>query len=271
MTDTDRSGAGAPVELAPAATLDADTLARLFTAGYAGYPLPVELDGPAFSRMAEIVDADLGLSRVAVVEDEPVGIALLARRDAEGWIGGMGVVSSHRRRGIGRAVLVAALDAGRGAGIERVSLEVLDRNDTARRLYGQLGFEVVRELEVWSVPTGSGEPREVDAAVAHEWLRAHRTEREPWQRDDRSLGRLSDATGLLVDGAAALVRVAGGRVGVLQLDGRPEALRNLLTGARTLGESLSVVNLPAAHPASVALEALGGAVTVRQHEMVLQF
>jgi ribosomal protein S18 acetylase RimI-like enzyme len=264
-----RSHAGSEVEHSPAAAFDADVLAAVFTAGYEGYWFPVELDGAAFSRMAELVDADLHLSRVATVAGAPVAMALLARREAEGWIGGMGVVPSRRRHGIGKAVLVATLDAARNAGIERVRLEVLEQNDPARRLYERLGFERSRDLEVWSVPTGPGEPHEVEAAEALAFLRAHRTESEPWQRDDASIAHLEDVRGLAVDGAAALVRVAGGRVIVLQLGGRPDALRELLAGARSLGESLVVVNLSAGHPASTALEELGGRVDARQHEMAL--
>jgi hypothetical protein len=75
----------------------------------------------------------------------------------------------------------------------------------------------------------------------------------------------------MVDDAAALVRIAGGLVGVLQLAGQPDALRELLTGARALGESLVVVNLPAGHPASAILEALGGSLDGRQHELELRF
>ena len=261
--------AGSELALSPAAAFDADALASLFTAGYEGYWFPVELDGTAFSRMAELVDGDLGLSRVATVDGAPVAIALLARRGAEGWIGGMGVVPSHRRHGVGRAVLVATLDAARDAGIERVRLEVLEQNDPARRLYERLGFEHVRDLEVWSVATGPGEPHEVDAAEALAFLRAHRTEPEPWQRDDGSIAHLGDVRGLTVEGAAALVRVAGGRVSVLQLGGRRDALRELLAGARSLGESLVVVNLPAGDPASAVLEELGGRIDARQHEMAL--
>ena len=50
----------------------------------------------------------------------------------------MGVVAPHRRKGIGEATLVAALDAARAAGIERVRLEVLEQNEPARRLYERL-------------------------------------------------------------------------------------------------------------------------------------
>lgn len=257
------------VELAPADTLDGAALAALFTAGYEGYWFPIALDAPAFALMAETMDVDLGLSRVAVEDGAPVGIVLVARREGESWIGGMGVVASHRRRGIGEATMVAALDAARTAGVERVTLEVLEQNEPARRLYERLGFERVRDLEVWSVPAGPGEPREVDTAAAHAWLRAHREEPEPWQRDDASIERLGETRGLMVEGAAALVRVSAGRVSVLQVGGRPDALRELLAGARSLGDSLSLVNLPAGHPASAVLVDLGGRVDARQQEMAL--
>ena len=259
------------VGLKPADALDGEALAALFTAGYEGYWFPITVDAPAFARMIGTTDVDLRLSRVAIDDGEPVAIALVARRDTEGWIGGMGVVAPHRRKGIGEATLVAALDAARAAGIERVRLEVLEQNEPARRLYERLGFERLRVLEVWSGPAGPGEPHEVAAAVAHAWLRAHRAETEPWQRDDASIERLGETRGLMVGGAAALVRLSAGRVGVLQLGGRADALRELLAGARSLAESLSVVNLPAGHPASAVLAELGGRVDARQHEMAVLF
>ena len=259
------------VGLKPADALDGEALAALFTAGYEGYWFPITVDAPAFARMIGTTDVDLRLSRVAIDDGEPVAIALVARRDTEGWIGGMGVVAPHRRKGIGEATLVAALDAARAAGIERVRLEVLEQNEPARRLYERLGFERIRDLEVWSAPGGPGEPHEVDAAEAHAWLRSHREEPEPWQRDDASIERLGETRGLMVEGAAALVRLSAGRVGVLQLGGRADALRELLAGARSLAESLSVVNLPAGHPASAVLAELGGRVDARQHEMAVLF
>ena len=106
----------------------------------------------------------------------------------------------------------------------------------------------------------------VDERDEHE----HRVEREPWQRDDSSLEKVPEARGLMVDGAAAVVRVAGGRVSIVQLAGEEEPLRELLEGARSLGDAVSVLNLPVGHPAGAALTALAGRADVRQHEMVLR-
>jgi hypothetical protein len=157
--------------------------------------------------------------------------------------------------------------------VQRVWLEVIVQNTRAVALYEQLGYGHVRDLEVWSLSDAvgaSGEVVEVDAAEAHARIREHRSEREPWQRDDQSLAKVGDARGLVVDGAAAVVRVAGARVQVVQIAGDEDALVTLLAGARSLGDTLGILNLPAGHAASAALTRLGATADIRQHEMVLR-
>ncbi|MET3802754.1 ribosomal protein S18 acetylase RimI-like enzyme [Clavibacter michiganensis] len=53
---------------------------------------------------------------------------------------GMAIVPSARGRGVGRALLVALVDAVRASGAPAVSLSVEDGNDRARALYESLGF-----------------------------------------------------------------------------------------------------------------------------------
>jgi RimJ/RimL family protein N-acetyltransferase len=55
---------------------------------------------------------------------------------------GMGLLPEHRGRGIGRRLLVAALEAARRCGLERVGLDVFAGNTRARRLYENCGFLV---------------------------------------------------------------------------------------------------------------------------------
>lgn len=55
---------------------------------------------------------------------------------------GMGVIASHRGRGIGRALLAAALQRAPGAGFRRVELEVYSGNEPALALYRGQGFQV---------------------------------------------------------------------------------------------------------------------------------
>jgi ribosomal protein S18 acetylase RimI-like enzyme len=259
------------VELVPAATFTSTELAALFTAGYEGYYVPLAVDEAAFSFMASAWDYDLEASRVAVGDDGPVGLCMLARRGEDGWIGGVGVTVAARRSGVGEGLMLAALDEARALGLARVWLEVLVQNEPAIRLYEKLGFGHVRELEVWSLDGAPGTALPARSEDAHAWIREHRSEREPWQRADGTLARLTGLEGLATEGGAAVARVSAGRVSLLQLAAEsPAAIEALLGAARGLGDSVSWLNLPAADPAAPILERLGGRVDARQHEMVLE-
>lgn len=258
------------MELVPAAALDRARLAALFTAGYERYLIPVDVDEAALGFMVDASSLDLDRSRVALVEGEPAGFALLGVRGDRGWIGGLGVVASARRAGLGLALMEAVLAEARAAGLGEVSLEVLEGNVPALRLYERLGFVPVRMLEVWSwageAPASAAETAGVEEA--HAWIRAHRTAREPWQRDDPSLERMTPTESLVVAGGAALLRAGNGRVSVLQLAARDEeAAAELLAAARSRG-TVHFVNVPEGDPASAALRALGGTLDLRQHELV---
>jgi GNAT superfamily N-acetyltransferase len=260
------------MELVPAPALDAGRLATLFTAGYEGYPVPVRVDEATLDFMVDASSLDLDRSRVAFLDGEPVGLAVLGVRGERGWIGGLGVVSRARRGGVGRALMVAVLNEAWTAGLQEVSLEVLEGNDAAIALYEELGFAETRMLEVWSwageAPSSPAVPAEIEDA--HAWIRAHRSAPEPWQRGDESLGRMAPTGALRTEGGAALVRAGSGRASLLQLAAKSvDAAADLLAAARALGE-VHFLNVPEGDPASSALRALGGTIDLRQHELVLR-
>jgi ribosomal protein S18 acetylase RimI-like enzyme len=245
--------------IVPADTFDFSELAALFSAGYEGYYVPVHVDAATLEFMVGAWDIDLSRSCVALSGDEPVGMVMLGVRGGHGWIGGLGVAPAARRRGVGRALMEAVLARAPAD----VSLEVIEQNEPAIRLYDELGFARQRILEVWSlaaetpaVEARTAEPRPLGQAGL------------PWQRDDRSLPLEYER--LEVDGGAMLVRVNGPRVGVLQLDARDEeAAVQLLAAARGRGESVHYVNVPEHDPASAALRRLGGTLDLRQFELAL--
>lgn len=66
-----------------------------------------------------------------------------AAESATGWIAQVGVAPPRRRRGLGRALVLAALRGFQEAGLGEAALEVNFDNDAARRLYEGMGFRAV--------------------------------------------------------------------------------------------------------------------------------
>jgi GNAT superfamily N-acetyltransferase len=230
----------------PASTLSYAELAGLFTAAYAGYYVPMHLDEQTMRFIVDAWDIDLDRSLVAPGE----GIVNLGVRGDRGWIGGLGVVPSARRTGLGRALMEAVLEAAPPT----VTLEVLEQNEPAIALYEQLGFERVRMLEIWS----AAETPHVEARSAEP--RPLGQQNLPWQRDDPSLP--PEYERIEVDGGAMLYKGTN----VLQLDARDEEAAVALLSR---GTEMSFVNVPEGDVANDAFARLGGQRTLRQLELTL--
>jgi ribosomal protein S18 acetylase RimI-like enzyme len=253
------------VELRPGSTLELGALADLFNSAYEGYVVSFRLDEPTLRFMVEAYDIDLDASRVAVRDGKPVGLANLAIRGDDGWIGGVGVVAAARRSGIGETLMRAVQDEGLKRGLRRVWLEVIEANEQALHLYEKLGYTVTRELEVWSLadeqPAGSAE--QISLEIASTLLP---DEREPWQRADESVVQQRDVLALGTAEGAAIFRVVNGTVSLLQIGGAQ--LEDVVRSLRAYGP-VTALNLPRGGAPARAFEALGGTMAIRQREMLL--
>src|SRR3712207_3956452 len=89
---------------------------------------------------------DLRASRVLMEGERPIALILVARRGWTARIAAMGIVPSHRARGLGRHALGEVIDDLRRLGDRHLLLEVIDTNEPAVRLYRSLGFETRRRL-----------------------------------------------------------------------------------------------------------------------------
>ena len=262
------------VRLEPASSFALSELAAVFTAAYSDYFVPMQVDEQALRTMVSTFDVRLDESRVAVLDGGLVGFANLAVRGDAAWIAGVGVVPEHRRSGTGRELMRALLDRAATLGVREMRLEVIEANEAALQLYLQLGFSITRWLGIWSLPpaSGSGAARPVDQRTAHERIRALRSSSEPWQRADETVAhyRTLDPPPFAVeaDGGAALARMAGETVQLLQIEGNAVACGELLETLRARGP-VSVLNLPADHAAEDALRAFGIEPSLRQREMGL--
>jgi GNAT superfamily N-acetyltransferase len=252
------------LDLRSARSLSLGERAELFTAAYEGYVLPFHVNEEQLAFMDTVFDLDLDASRVAFRDGEPVGLGNLNRRGEDAWIGGVGVVTGARRSGIGETLMRAVHEQARERGVRRVWLEVIVENVGAAARYEKLGYELVQDVEVWTLPAAEGDHagREVPVAEA----RARLPERhEPWQRADGTLAHYEDVRGLVTDTGAMLFCVRSSAQ-LQQYVGDPEPL---LQALRTF-KDVYVLNLPVDDPAAQALRELGGTVAVRQHEMLLE-
>jgi [ribosomal protein S18]-alanine N-acetyltransferase len=122
---------------------------------------------------------------VAEVADEVVGYVGLRVAGGEGHISTLGVADDFRGRGLGEALMLAALQLAAESGADCVVLEYRESNVRAAGLYAKLGFEQTRirrgyyhdngedAVEVILNGLDTREGRERLAALRDEWETKH--------------------------------------------------------------------------------------------------
>jgi aminoglycoside 6'-N-acetyltransferase I len=94
--------------------------------------------------LVELVATDAGGTLVGFVK---VGLRLHADgcdvSHAVGYIEGWYVAESHRKRGIGRKLVLAAEDWARGQGCVEMASDALLENDASQQAHEALGYAVV--------------------------------------------------------------------------------------------------------------------------------
>jgi RimJ/RimL family protein N-acetyltransferase len=122
------------------ATTDEDclALARIFAT------VAEERDGIATEPPVDVEDRAavwrLDGDMLAEVEGKPIGSIHVERsRHGFGEIG-MAVLKEWRGRGVGSALLAAAIEWARAEGLHKLSLEVFPHNEAAIGLYRKFGF-----------------------------------------------------------------------------------------------------------------------------------
>jgi ribosomal-protein-alanine N-acetyltransferase len=87
----------------------------------------------------DLLDGE-GIFGFLAADDDPLGVILCRVAAGEMEVLTLGVTPQARRRGVGKALLVAGLAAARQAGAEACFLEVAVDNDAAAALYAGMGF-----------------------------------------------------------------------------------------------------------------------------------
>jgi ribosomal protein S18 acetylase RimI-like enzyme len=265
------------VTLEPASILDDERLAALFTAVYAGYWHPIEIDAAGLRHMVETHDLDLDASVAALDAGVPVAVAMLAIRGTEGWIGGMGVLPERRGAGVGTQVTAQLLANARDRRLRRIRLEVLEQNAPAISIYRRLGFADLGDVGVWAltVPPDAEPAQEAALDETLETL-ASTSSDAPWQRGAATIARMHETGGTLAAvraaGGAAVFSVNGEQAVLLEISAPDvRSARGLLRAPFERGaSSLLFVNGPVTGVMADVLDAAGATRLALQHELAIE-
>ena len=188
---------------------------RLWNEGFAGYFLDMTLSLDSLLARWRACGLSPELSLAAFVDGRPAGFVVNGLRDAgggrEAWNGGTGVAPEFRRRGLGKALVAAALDVYRERGAATATLEALAQNKAAISLYEQLGYGIAGRLLLLesrgrlapdSFGAGDDQAHAVTRAAPHEVARLDFYDGAvPWQSRWQSV-QLCGGEGLVVSDAA---------------------------------------------------------------------
>jgi GNAT superfamily N-acetyltransferase len=145
----------APPELPPGAELrkltaveQANDFWRVAIASYADIGFPPEVF-TGYTNHAGLL-AENVVAFLALLEGEPVGIAMTMVSHGVAGIYWVGSLEQARGKGIGRAVTVAATNAGFELGADIASLQA---SPMGKPIYLELGYEVAFEYQMLMSPT----------------------------------------------------------------------------------------------------------------------
>jgi len=129
----------ADFQVRPARSADARAMAELLAA-VAGERLYIATEPPVdVDEWAERFAADLHGFFVAIAGDRVIGHLAVWPRHGVGTLA-MAVTTDERGRGVGTALLAAAIDWARLQGLHKLELEVFPHNKAALDLYRKFGF-----------------------------------------------------------------------------------------------------------------------------------
>ena len=125
------------VKIEPACPWDRDTTIALWEA--AGLTRPWNDPGTDFDNALANPTSDVLLAREG---GDLLGSVMVGFDGHRGWVYYLAAAPTHRKRGIGRALMNAAEDWLRQLGCSRIRLMVRDDNPAAREFYEAVGFDV---------------------------------------------------------------------------------------------------------------------------------
>ncbi len=152
---------------------------------------------------------DLICSRLLLVDDEPVGIALLAHRGWTSRLAAMGIAPEFRGRGAGSWFMEQLIREACEREEQEMILEVIEQNEPAVHVYKKSGFEIVRRLIGFILKDASEEEihelQEMDLREVGRLISQYGLSDLPWQLSGESIAQLNPPARAYGKGGAYIV------------------------------------------------------------------
>jgi ribosomal protein S18 acetylase RimI-like enzyme len=234
-----------PYSLSPASAHTIPTLADLMTRSFEGYLVPINITEAVMHTMIRRDGIDLTASRVLTKDNEPVGIAFIARRGWTSRLAAMGITTNARNDGMGTWAMEQLIAEAKTRGDREMLLEVIEQNTAGVKLYEKVGFKKMRrlvgyKLDLTSAPaagdSGLSKQMDIEEIDIRELARAvtyHGLKDLPWQ--------LSGATIMQYTPPARAFKLNDAYCLISNPEGADIAIHSVLVKARSRGAGLSAV------------------------------
>lgn len=152
------------ISFRPASSFTLEEYADIFTRSFAGYYYPMAMTVQGMAARVRTEGIDLHRSVVLMAGDEPAGEATMAIRGDRAWCGGFGIAPEFRGKGYAQALFAEFLSQAQQAGVKRLTLEALTKNERALKTYTAAGMTIIRQTRLfeWLHPSP-------DKAIATMW------------------------------------------------------------------------------------------------------
>lgn len=195
----------------PASNFPVPDLVKFLNQGFENYFVPIQFNTETFLTMQRKDGTDLTISRVLLLDDQPCGIALIARRGWTSRLAAMGVTQEMRGKGAGSWFMARLIDEARQRGEREMVLEVIEQNEAAVRLYQKSGFQIVRRLLGFSRKGKStwesekSDLQEIDLREMSRLISQHGLSDLPWQLSSESIAQMNPPARAYQKGQAYVV------------------------------------------------------------------
>jgi GNAT superfamily N-acetyltransferase len=184
-------------------------LTQLLNLSFENYLVPITFNLPQFLTMVRKDSVDLSASRVLLADEQPAGIALIARRGWTSRLAAMGIVQSQRGKGSGFWFMEKLINAARERNDHEMTLEVIEQNEYAVRLYQKCGFQSVRRLigliRKDAKESANKNMEEIDLREAGSLISQHGLSDLPWQLAGETIAQMNPPARAYRNGPAMVV------------------------------------------------------------------